>query len=355
MDTTKHPRPIKSVPQSLVTIDDNSPCLESTQLEALEESFRTWAASSTRVDVSLSRKRILFVFLLIRYTGAKLNEVLALDPFADIDGPSRTVRYLDGSSGGRRVEISEPLCREFLGLLSEPEFRESLTKGFSVDQGFVRRKFYERAEACGFEKTLCGPEMIRRARAVELMQNNLPIPVVQTILGHSTPNLTSAYVTFTDEEIHRVTRLFVERESTRKTSARNSFFGKITAVEKGDIQCRIELTTLGGHTVTTMITNDSLTRLGLKPGVLISAEVKAPWVILHAGPEEPRCSAENRFSGTITRINRGRINTEYTARISDGTELCAIVSTLGGETLSLKHGDTVWMVFNAYAVVLHAD
>ena len=31
-----------------------------------------------------SRKRILLIFLLIRYTGAKLNEVLALNPFRDI-------------------------------------------------------------------------------------------------------------------------------------------------------------------------------------------------------------------------------------------------------------------------------
>ena len=59
-----------------------------------------------------------------------------------------------------------------------------------------------------------------------------------------------------------------------------------------------------------MITNDSLVRLGLKVGKLLTAEVKAPWVILHKGEVEPECSAENRFFGTIERIISGRLTSE---------------------------------------------
>jgi len=224
-----------------------------------------------------------------------------------------------------------------------------------VDQGFVRRKFYERAEACGFAKHLGGPEMIRKARAVELMQASLPLPAVQKLLGHSTPNLTSSYVAFSEEEIAEVTRLYMEREAARKTSARNSFFGKIQRIVKGDIQTLVELVTVGGHAITTVITNDSLALLGLKKGRLVTAEVKAPWVIVQKGEGDPQCSAENRLEGTIARLTRGRVNTEIATRLDDATEVCAVVTTAGIRRLGLAKGDRVRVLFNAYAVVLHVD
>jgi molybdate transport system regulatory protein len=197
--------------------------------------------------------------------------------------------------------------------------------------------------------------MIRKARGTELMQGNVPMPAVQKILGHSTPNLTSSYVTFSEDEIRRVTRYFMEKESSRKTSARNFFFGKIRVIKRGDIQSQVELATVEGCPVTTIITNDSLGRLGLKVGKLITAEVKAPWVVLERGDEEPECSADNRFKGIVERISGGAINTEYVVRISDGIELCSVVSTGSSKLLDLRKGDIVWALFNCYSVVLHVD
>ena len=226
---------------------------------------------------------------------------------------------------------------------------------FSVDPAFVRRKFYERAQVCGFDKRLGGPEMIRKARAIELMQCNMPLPVVQTILGHSSPNLTSSYVSFSAEEIQQVSRLFMERESSHKTSARNSFFGKVKAIQRSDIQTRVEIITLGGHSITTIITNDSLDRLGLHEGRLITAEVKAPWIIMNKGAEQPESSAENQFNGIIERKAQGEIHTEYTIRIPGGVELCAIASTKHSQRLGFQVGDQVWAIFTSTSVVLRVD
>jgi molybdate transport system regulatory protein len=224
-----------------------------------------------------------------------------------------------------------------------------------VDPGHVRRKFYERAASCGFPKALGAPDAVRKSRAVELMQSNMPLPAVQRILGHSTPNLTTAYVSFSDDDIRSVSRHFVEKESRRKTSARNTFFGKIRAIRSGDIQAVVELATIGGDLIRTVITNDSLARLGLKEGTLISAEVKAPWVVLYKGLEEPDTSADNRFRGTIERIAAGAVNTEYVVRIADGTELCSLVTSTSGRRLDLHVNDPVWAVFSSFAVVLHID
>ena len=183
----------------------------------------------------------------------------------------------------------------------------------------------------------------------------MPLPVVQNILGHSTPNLTSALVSFSQEDIQQVAHLFLEREAHRKTSARNSFFGKISQIKKGDIQARVTLVTLGGNLITTVITNESLIRLGLKMGTLITAEIKAPLVMLERTEGEPWSTAENRFRGTVSRINRGKITSEYVVRIGDGTELCALISTEAGRRLALKEADPVWAVFNSFSVVLHLD
>lgn len=343
----------------IVSIPDRGQCLDSLQLGRLEQSFREWAENSPRADVRLSRRRILIIFLLIRYTGAKLSEVLALNPFEDIDPERRSVRFHGGGSAAefqpREVQISRALASEIQAALADPVFRGSLISHFNVDPGFVRRKFYERAETGGLTRGLAGPEMIRRARAVELMQGNMPLPAVQVMLGHSTPGLTSSYVVFSEDEIEQVTRLYLEREASRKTSARNAFFGKIRTIRRGDIQAWVKLATMSGESVATIITNDSLDRLFLREGSLVTAEVKAPWVILESTDARPVSSAENIFHGVITRIARSEVSVEYAVSIPDGTELCAVVSEEGSRQLGVCEGDRVWVLFSAFAVVLHID
>jgi molybdate transport system regulatory protein len=343
----------------IVTAPDASQCLDMVQLSRLEQAFRQWAKGAARLDVRLSRQRILLIFLLIRYTGAKLNEVLAINPFQDIDPDRRSVIFGKADATPdrppREVQIPETLSQEIQAALEDAAFKQSLGSLFNVDPGHVRRKFYERAAACGFPKELGGPDAIRKARAVELLQNNVPLPVVQRILGHSTPNLTAAFVSFSDEDIRQVTRFFMEKESRRKTSARNAFFGKISTIQKGDIQTKVELVTIGGYCLTTVITNDSLARLGLKAGTLVTAEVKAPWVVLQKGDEEPKCSAENQFHGTIDRIIKGKVTTEYVVRISDETELCSVVTSDSSRRLDLHENDPVWAIFNSFSVIIHLD
>jgi molybdate transport system regulatory protein len=342
----------------IVSTPEEGQYLDTAQLNLMEQAFRQAALEAPRAEVEISRHRLLAIFLLIRYTGAKLNEVLSLHPLQDIDVDRHTVLFRGGQANlgeePREVQISEALAREIHFILNQPLVREATDGALAVDPGFVRRKFYQCAEACGFARQLGGPEAIRKARAVELMQGNMPLPAVQMMLGHSTPNLTSAYVSFSEEEIREVSRLFIEKESLRRTSARNSFFGKIKAIERGDIQARVVLTTIDGLTLTTIITNDSVQRLGLQQGRLLSAEVKAPWIILQGGDTEPASSAENRMKGVVERITRGKINTECVVRISPTTQICAVVSS-GGNNLQLAQGDEIWVLFTGSSVILHID
>jgi len=328
------------------------------QLQGLEQAFREWANSPSGINRKLSRKRILLIFLLIRYTGARLNEILSLNSLKDIDFKNRRILFRKGDmdeGGGREVQIPEMLADEIKSTLSDLQLENPKPEIFMIDPAHVRRKFYDCAEAAGIARELGTPESIRRSRAVELMQSNVPLPVVQKIMGHSTPNLAASYVEFSDEEIRKVERFHVERENQRKTSARNSFFGKIGKVQIGDVQTAIEIVSIDGQKIYSVITNYSQSRLGLKPGSLVAAEVKAPWVVLYKGDEEPACTAENRFNGTVLRVLKGKVNSEVVVQITGNTELCSILTEKSRKMLKIEKGVTVWAVFNATTVVIHAD
>jgi molybdate transport system regulatory protein len=343
----------------ILSVSETARCLDAVQLRRLEQSYRNWAEASRRSGLGVSRRRILLIYLLIRYTGAKLNEVLKLDPRRDIDSTAHSVFFRKAerkrAPAGRDVQIPEVLSAEIRKTLEVTRPLKTRSLFFSIDPSHVRRKFYERAVACGIPRELGAPEVIRRSRAVELMQSNVPLPVVQKILGHSTPNLAASYVKFSEEDMRRAEAFFVERENRRRTSARNAFFGKIETLRRGDIQTWVEISTPGGYRIRAVITNHSRERLGLKPGGLVAAEVKAPWVTVHRSVDDPAGSADNRLGGTVERIVRGKVTSEVVARLADGTEICSIVSEPSRKRLGLRPAERVWLAFNAFTVVLHAD
>jgi molybdate transport system regulatory protein len=356
---TRDLRPTVPDHARILTGPGSGRCLDSIQLNRLEQAFRGWAASPRRPDLRSSRQRVFLIFLLIRYTGARLNEVLDLDPKKDFDPDKHTVQFRKGAGpgdrAGRKVQIPEGVAAEMKGFMGSLSPRSAGGRLLKLDPAHARRKFYEQVEAIGMPRRMGAPEVIRRSRAVELMQGSVPLPVVQMILGHSTPNIAASYVKFSEEEMRRAEAFFVDRENRRKTSARNAFFGKIDTLRKGDVQAWVEISTPGGYRISAVITHDSVKRLGLKPGALVAAEVKAPWVTIHRSADFPECSADNVLCGTIERIVRGKVTSEIVARIADGTAICSIVTEQSMQKLDLRPADRVWVGFSAFSVVLHAD
>ncbi|SDB49393.1 molybdate transport system regulatory protein [Desulfonatronum thiosulfatophilum] len=328
--------------------------LDSVQLAEMERSFRNWVNDSVRQDVRRSRRRILLIFLLIRHTGAKLHEILELQ-VTDINLEERVVRVGgEGAENSRQVEIPDDLVEELRQFLAS----DGISPGkalFRVDPGHVRRKFYERAESCGLPREFGNPSALRRARSVELLRGNLPLPVVQKLLGHSTPNLTAAFLDVSDEEMHHAVRRHIDRESRKRTSARNFFFGKISEIIQGDIQSEVILLTLGGLRISSIITNGSLKRMRLAVGTFVTAEIKAPWVFIAATEEAAANSAENRLRGTIMEVNAGRVNAEVLLRLEDGTEICSVITADSCRRLGLRVNGPAWALFGAYSVILNLE
>jgi len=356
-------------PGAAASADDTRPSgqrgLDAQQLSALEQAFRTWVAAARRQTDRLSRQRLLLIFLLLRATGARLGEVLALNPGRDLDlapieGQRRPVVRFRAGATVREVPLPADVAGELSAALADPQLTDSLEDGlarlFSMDQGHVRRKFYERAIEAGLPRELASPSALRRSLARSLVRQDVPLPVVQRLLGQSSADLTAAFCDYSADEAGRIVEDYLKREERRKTSARNRFTGQITRVTPGPVVSQIELTSLGGFKVVSVVTQESVERLGIAPGVLATADIKAPWVQVSAEAEEPRSSAANRYPAVVRRVLASPVDpvaAEVVAELADGTRLAAVVTAESAQRLHLAKGSAVWVSFGAFSVILN--
>ncbi len=340
-------------PAKTFAVPDTVKHLDTARLEALTEAFRIWSQAGTQATQHRSRCRIWLVYLLVRYGALKLGEVLALDDCRDFDPRSGLVRV--SGEHVREVKLPPDIMLELMALLDTPKLASLRGTVFRMDQGFVRRKFYERASEAGIPRVLANPSVVRHSRAVELLREGVPLAVVQSFLGHQTLNLTAQYVSFSPEDIARIVNYYIMKESGAKTSARNSFTGSVTHIRQGNILAEVELATPTGVTVVSVITQDSLKSLGLAEGSLVTATIKAPWVVLVKEEQKILASARNKFCGVITSVTQGQISAEVLVKLQDGTTLCALVTDESVKLLDLKVGDPICALVNAFAVILNVD
>jgi molybdopterin-binding protein len=75
-----------------------------------------------------------------------------------------------------------------------------------------------------------------------------------------------------------------EPEHAATRSARNTFTGIITRVVKDKVAAQVELQA-GPHRIVSLLTREAVDELGLKPGMLASAVVKATNVVIEIPAE----------------------------------------------------------------------
>jgi len=142
------------------------------------------------------------------------------------------------------------------------------------------------------------------------------------------------------------------RRISMKTSARNQLSGTVTAIREGAVNAEIELSLPGGASVVSQITLPSLSSLDLKVGSEVWALVKASWVILAVGEDEPKVSARNRLKGKVVVVAAGAVNTEVELEIAGGHRIVATVTNGSVKSLGLAKGATAWALFKAGSVIL---
>lgn len=342
-------------PMRMFGVADGLKHMDGAALAALTQAFADWRddARSTR-DIT-SRGRVWLAYLLLRLSGARLGEVLELDDARDLDFEAGTVRL--GGKSGRVVPLPPFFLAEVRTFLDRAGHGTLRGRLFHLDPSFMRRKFAEQAERCGVPRDLLTPRVLRHSRAVELLREGLPLPVVQSLLGQSSLDLASSYFNFTDEDARRLLRHYMQRGEPVRTSARNAFRGTVTAVGRSGVTSTVDVVTAGGRAVRAVVTNTSADNLGLTPGRTVAAMIKAPWVNLarkEPGHGPGQCG-DNAFRGRITALSREETLAEAEVELDDGQGMCSLMAVDEVDALGLAVGLDVWCLFHPLAVILSAD
>ncbi|MDR1241428.1 MAG: TOBE domain-containing protein [Deltaproteobacteria bacterium] len=363
--------------RELYAVADGVKHMTSGQLDLATQSFRAWFRSSRTPVQYRSRGRVLMSFLLIRYGALRLGELLSLDDLRDTNLPGKTVSV--GGSNARTIRLPDDVSAELSSMLKSPMYYTLRGKIFQIDQGYLRRKFYERAKECALPGYLLNPRVTRQSRGIELLRAGMPVKVVQTFMGWQSQDQATGFLELSDSAFRGIVERFMEREARSKTSARNVFSGKVESVIREGILAQVTLAAVSGLKIISVITEESLNNLGLAVGSSVTAVVKAPWIGLEkirepaeeaSGENFAEAAQEadslgifpdrrvllnvnNNFSGTVTRVALSETVAEVLADLPDGHKVCALVTRESAERLELKPGSNVLVSFRSLAVVLN--
>ena len=138
-----------------------------------------------------------------------------------------------------------------------------------------------------------------------------------------------------------------------KTSARNQFAGKLTAVKRGAINDEVEMEIVCGHKLAAIITHESTEALGLCVGAEVLALVKSSSIIVVAGDDRStKFSARNQLSGIVSRVQLGVVNTDVVMELTGGGTMAAIILQASVGALGLVAGEKAMGIFKASSVIL---
>jgi len=135
-----------------------------------------------------------------------------------------------------------------------------------------------------------------------------------------------------------------------QTSARNQWFGTVTARDHHQVQQHVEVLLADGETrLKVALTARSGERLGLDEGKEVLVLLKAPWVNITHDPVQAK-AADNQLRGVISQIDRGDAQCEVLMTLPDGQTLCATLPL--AQTVGLEEGAEVTAYFNADRAII---
>ena len=183
--------------------------LTPTQLNSLVGAFQDWYDQSPTTTKRRSRGRYWLAFLVLRFTGARIGEVLQINDQTDIDFRQAEIKLItlkkhnpEKKNHTRIIPVPSNVIAEIATYLAE--FPEQRGKIFKLDQGNFRRVFYARAEEAMIPRNLAHPHILRHTRAIELLKAGVPVTVVQDILGHSALTTTAIYLRISGYEAKEI-------------------------------------------------------------------------------------------------------------------------------------------------------
>jgi len=139
-----------------------------------------------------------------------------------------------------------------------------------------------------------------------------------------------------------------------KSSTRNQFQGTVTSMDVAPVTAQVVIALSTGQEIVATMTRAAAERLKLKVGVPAIALIKASQIALITDFDGYVLSARNQFAGTVSRIERGAVNSRVTVSVPGGAAFTASVTNDAVDELGLKPGAAATAVFKAYSVMVAA-
>ena len=126
----------------------------------------------------------------------------------------------------------------------------------------------------------------------------------------------------------------------------------VTNIQTGAVNSVVEVALKGKDSLVSVITNNSVERLGLQPGTEVLAIVKASSVLIGRNLQKDHLSARNILTGTVGHIVTGAVNDEVTIQLAGGSTVTAIITQESVRHLELIPGVEACAIIKASSVLL---
>jgi len=187
--------------------------LTEAQLNNLVATFQAWYDDP---NISNTKRRIRgrywLVFLTLRFTGARISEVISIN-YEDIDFRNAEMKVItlkrhkakDENDKKQKkkdlyriIPVPANLTAEIASYIAEyPHMRD---KVFKLNRSNFHKVFKQLAVQSGIHKDLAHPHILRHTRAIELLRAGVPVTIVQDLLGHSALTTTAIYLRISGQE-----------------------------------------------------------------------------------------------------------------------------------------------------------
>lgn len=179
--------------------------LTEAQVNALTEVWQSWFDDTKTAGKRKQRGRYWLTFLFLRFTGARIGEVLAINDDVDVNFRTAEVKIhtLKRKKGTTRtVFVPSEVIAELATYLAE--FPDMRGKVFKIQHANFRKKFYELAAKAGIPRDLAHPHVLRHTRAIEMLRAGVPVTIVQNQLGHAYLTTTAVYLRISGVEARQI-------------------------------------------------------------------------------------------------------------------------------------------------------
>lgn len=142
-----------------------------------------------------------------------------------------------------------------------------------------------------------------------------------------------------------------------KTSADNIFCGKITKIDIGAVNAIIHIETDSGQKVASSMTIDSYKDMGIDVGFEVCALITASSLIVIETDREDdliTTSAHNKFSGKVSLVSKGAVNSEIILDMPSKAKLKIVVTNESADSLNLSFGKNISAYCQASSVIIVA-